>query len=110
MGQDELRLILAAEAAAGQQLEAAQREGQLLLAQAEERARHQVGAARDSRDALAQAVEERMLAEADEKVRRLTEGARAQALAMRERAAPKMDAAVELVLRCVLGTEGGDDR
>lgn len=89
-------------------MEAAERDCQLLLAQAEEDGRRCVREAQDGRDALARSVEARILAEAEEKARRITEGAHAKTAAMQAHAAPKIDAAVEVVLRCVLGGDTGD--
>ena len=109
MAQDQLRMILAAEAEARQQFEAAAGECQRLLAQAEEEGRCCVREAREGRDALARSVEQQIVAEAEEKAWRVAEGTHARATAMQAHAAARMDAAVEIVLRCVLGSEVDDD-
>jgi len=67
----QLRVILAAEAEARQQVEAARAEGARIVAEAEEAARNAVGAARDEREAVARAVEEGMVAAAQEQAEQL---------------------------------------
>lgn len=109
MTQDQLRMILAAEAEARRQFEAAGSECQRLLAQAEEEGRRCVREAREGRDAQAQSVEQQIVAEAEEKAWRVAERTRAQVAAMQALAAAKMDAAAEIVLRCVLESEADDD-
>ncbi len=110
MAQDQLRLILAAEAEARRQFEAADRECQRLLAQAEEEGRRCVSEAREGREAVTRTVEQQILADAVAKAQRLEEDTRARIAAMQAVAAPKMEAAVEIVLRCVLAGETDDDR
>ena len=107
--QEQLRMILEAEAEARQQLEAAQRECQFLLAQAEEEGRRRVCEAREVRDTIIRSEEERLAAEAEEKARRVEETARTRGAAMRSLAQSRMDRAVAAVLQCVLGQSEGHD-
>jgi vacuolar-type H+-ATPase subunit H len=103
---EQLRTILAAEALARQRFEAAREESASLVRQAEADARQQERAARDAREAVARAVEDRIIAEAQFEASRILEEATAAAAAMRAAAQPRMPQAVEAVIRCLLGPEG----
>ena len=107
--QEQLRMILEAEAEARRQIEAARRECQLLVAQAEEEGRRRVREAREARETIIRAEEERLAAEAGEKARRIEEGARTRAAAMRSLAQSRTERAVEAVLQCGLGQGERDD-
>ena len=108
--QEQLRMILEAEAEARQRLETAEQECKLLAAQAEEEGRRRVREARDARDTIMRAEEERLLAEAQDKTRQIEEGARTRMAAMRSRAEGRMERAAAAVLTCVWGSEDGNDR
>jgi vacuolar-type H+-ATPase subunit H len=103
---EELRVILAAEAAARQQFEAASEESARLAQQAELQAHGYVRAAREAREAVARAVEERIVAEAQQEANRILEEANAAAAAMRTAAQSRLAEAVKAVMQCVLGPEG----
>ena len=107
--QEQLRMILEAEAEARRQIEAARQDCQLLVAQAEEDGRRRVREAHEARETIIRAEEERLAAEAEEKARRIEEGTRTRALAMRSLAQARIDRAVEAVLQCVLGQGEADD-
>ncbi|HSP96577.1 MAG TPA: V-type ATPase subunit subunit G family protein [Candidatus Dormibacteraeota bacterium] len=103
---DELRVILAAEGAARQQFDAAREESTRLVQQAEVEARDRVRAAREEREAVAHAVEERIVADAQQEASRILDESTAAAAAMRAAAQPRLAEAVEAVIRSVLGPEG----
>ena len=103
---EELRVILAAEAAARQQFEAAREESARLVRQAEVEAREEVRAAREGRESVARTVEERIVADAQQEASRILDEANATAAAMRAAAQPRLAEAVEAVIQCVLGPEG----
>jgi vacuolar-type H+-ATPase subunit H len=102
---DELRVILEAEAAARQQFDAAREEGARLVHQAEVEARELVRAARDEREAVAHAVEEGLVADAQQEANRIADEANAAAATMRATAQPRLAEAVAAVIQCVLGPE-----
>jgi vacuolar-type H+-ATPase subunit H len=102
-------VILAAEAEARQAVDAAQRDCQGLVREAEEDSRRRVHEAGDTRDALAQSVEERLVAAAQQNAVHMAEGTRLQAAAMQARAGPRIDAAVEAVVHFVLTANGQGD-
>jgi vacuolar-type H+-ATPase subunit H len=106
---DQLRVILAAEAAARQQFEAAREEGARLVRQAEADGRQQVRVAREARDSLAHAVEDRIVADAQREASRILEDANTAAAAMRAAAEPRMAEAAEAIIRCLLGPAGEAD-
>ena len=106
---DQLRMILAAEAAARQQFEAAREEGAGLVRQAEADARQQVRAAREAREALARAVEDRIVADAQQQASRIREEENALAAAMRAAAEPRMAEAANAIVLSVLGQQGDHD-
>ena len=102
---DELRVILTAEAAARQQFDAAREESARLVRQAEVEAREQVRAAREEREAVTRAVEERIVADAQQEASRILEEVNAAAVAMRAAAQPRLAEAVAAVIQCILGPE-----
>jgi len=106
--QEQLRLILAAEVEARQQVDAAQRNGHLEVAQAEENSRRQVQAARDERPALIRAVQAQLTAAADQQAQRLREDAGTKTAALRQLAESRLERAVDAVLRCLLERDDGD--
>lgn len=103
-------MILEAEGDARQRLEAAREECKRIVAQAEEEGRRRVRDAREARDVIIRAEEERLLAEAQDKARQIEEGAHARMAAMRARAEPRMERAVGAVLKCVLGQDDDHGR
>jgi vacuolar-type H+-ATPase subunit H len=103
---EQLRVILAAEAAARQQFDAAKEEGTRLVRRAEAEARQQVGSARETREAVARAVEDGIVAGAQQEASGLLEETNTAAAAMRAAAQPRMLGAVEAIIGYLLGPEG----
>ena len=103
---EQLRVILAAEAAAREQFEAARDESARLVREAEAEARQLVRAAREARETVARTVEDRIVADAQQEVSRIFEEATTAAAAMRAGAQPRMAQAVEALVQCVLSPEG----
>jgi len=102
---DELRVILEAEAAARERFDTAREEGARLVHQAEVEARELVRAAREEREAVARAVEEGIIADAEQEASRIADEANAAATAMRAAAQPHLAEAVAAVIQCLLGPE-----
>jgi vacuolar-type H+-ATPase subunit H len=102
----QLRVILAAEAEARQQLEHALQEAERLVQQAEEDARRMVRAAHEARGTTAQGVEDRLVAAAQEKARQLATDAAAKIAALRRLAEPRMERAVAIILQHLLARGG----
>jgi vacuolar-type H+-ATPase subunit H len=107
--QEQLRMILEAEAEARQQLDAAHQEGKLLVERAEEEARRCLREAREARETIMRSEEERLLAEAEERARRVEEKARARAAATQSLAKTRMERAVEALVASILGGGDSDD-
>jgi vacuolar-type H+-ATPase subunit H len=107
---DMLRVILTTEAEVRRQLEAVRKECEEVLRQMEEACRRAVRDANEARETLRATVARDLVEEAEEKARRLTEGAQARIAAMRARAESRMEEAVAAVLRCVLETDAGEGK
>jgi vacuolar-type H+-ATPase subunit H len=107
--QELLRTILDVEAEARGQLAAAQQDCEGRVRAAEEQGREQIRRARQAREAIARAVEEQLVADAQEEAQRIADSWLAKTNAMRALAEPCMERAVETVLQCVLGRSDEDD-
>jgi vacuolar-type H+-ATPase subunit H len=95
-------VILEAEADAHRQFDAARAQAAEIVRQAEMEAQEQVRAARDARENEAAAVEEGLVAAAQQQVTRILATADATAAAMQEQAAGRLHRAVEAVVNVVL--------
>jgi len=102
--QEPLRVILAAEAEARQQLDAAQREARALVAAAADEARHARAAAEAAREAIATAAAADLVAAARVEATQLQQDSRAAIGRMHATAAAHADAGVDAVLALVLPT------
>jgi vacuolar-type H+-ATPase subunit H len=107
---EQLRLILQAESEARQQLDAARQEAQRLVQEAEESGRRLIREAEMARDALARSVEDALVAAAQDKARQITEDTRTRAAALRTQAMPRMERALETIVKRVLRGDDTDGR
>jgi vacuolar-type H+-ATPase subunit H len=105
---EQLRIVLEAEAEARQRLEAARTAAKQLVGAAEEDARRRVQQAHMAQDQAARAVEEQWVEQARQKAAAAADEVRVRVQGLQARAAPRMERAVEALLRRVLGTEQGD--
>ncbi len=107
--QEQLRMILEAEAEARQRLETARQQCQFLVAQAEEDGRRRVREARQARDSIIRSEEERLTAAAKERATQIEDAARIRAAAMRALGLSRMERAVQAAVECVMGRAESDD-
>jgi vacuolar-type H+-ATPase subunit H len=99
---EDLRVILDAEAEARRQFDAARAHVADLLRQAEEEAQRSVRQAQAARDTDAEAVEARLLAEAQQQANRILATAEATAAALQTQAAAHVEQAVDALVQAVL--------
>ncbi len=107
---EQLRTVLEAEAEARQRLEAAREAAKRLIIEAEADARSRVQQARAAREAVIRSVEDEWVEQARQKAEAVEGEVRVRVQAMRSRAEPRVERAVETLVRRVLGTERGDGR
>jgi hypothetical protein len=104
----QLRTILAAEAEARRTVDAARAAAAAEVARAEEAARAVVAEARALRDAVASAVEARLVDEAEAEAQRFEVAAQKRIAELGERAKLRLDLAVAAIAERVLASEEGD--
>ena len=102
---EELRTILEAESEARRQFDEAHRAAARLVQEADEEARTLIRAAHAARAGDAHAVEEARVVAAHRDAQQTRHAARAEAATMATRAAPRMAAAVERLVRTLLPAE-----
>jgi vacuolar-type H+-ATPase subunit H len=107
---EQLRIVLEAEAEARQRLEAARETAKTLVSDAENDGRQRVQQARAAREAVVRSVEDQWVQQARQKAAAAEDEVRVRVQALRARAEPRVERAVETLVRRVLGREGGDGR
>ena len=105
---EQLRIVLEAEAEARQRLEAARAAAKRLVNAAEEDARRAVQQARAAQEAVARSVAEEWVQQARHKAEAIEEEMQVRVKALQARAEPRVEHAVEALVRRVLGAEPGD--
>jgi vacuolar-type H+-ATPase subunit H len=105
---EQLRIVLEAEAEARHRLEAAREAAKRLVNAAEEDARQRVHQARATREGVARAVEDNWVQQARQRAGGVEEEVRVRVQALQTRAEPRVERAVETLVRRVLGGEPAD--